>query len=38
MIRFLRWLFRKPDYKYHPVSQWLEQGESGYHLGDWGRR
>ena len=38
MIRFFRWLFKKQDYQYHPVSNWIVQGNDGWHNNNWSNR
>ena len=38
MINFLKRLLGLNKEEYHPVSQWLIQGENGFHNGDWSRR
>ena len=37
-MNWLKRLFRLNKTEYQPVSQWLLQGENGYHNGDWSRR
>ena len=38
MINFIINLFRNKLQAYHPVTQWLEQGERGWHDENWGER
>ena len=38
MINFFRRLFTLSKEEYHPVSQWLIQGEFGWHNQNWSDR